>query len=67
MNWLCGGICNKALIIKQQIDLPHLIRREQARRNSEFGTSDGFEFPDKRASVLYLNEWHNQRLRLRVR
>ena len=30
-----------------------LIRREQVSRNSEFGTSGGFEFPDERASVLY--------------
>jgi hypothetical protein len=26
-----------------------LIRHEQFGRNSEFGTSDGFEFPDERA------------------
>jgi hypothetical protein len=44
-----------------------LIRHEQVRRNSEFGTSGGFEFPDERASVLYWNEWHKRRLRLRVR
>ena len=37
------------------------------RRNSEFGNSGGFEFPDHRASVLYWNEWHKRRLRLRVR
>jgi hypothetical protein len=37
-----------------------LIRHEQARRNSEFSTSGGFEFPDERASVVYLNEWHKR-------
>jgi hypothetical protein len=44
-----------------------LIRHEQVRRNSEFGTSGGFEFPSERASVLYWSEWHKRRLRLRVR
>jgi hypothetical protein len=44
-----------------------LIRHEQVRRNSEFGTAGSFEFPDERASVLYWNEWHRRRLRLRVR
>jgi hypothetical protein len=36
------------------------------RRNSEFGTSGGFELSDERASVLYWYEWHKRRLRLRV-
>jgi len=37
------------------------------RRNSEFGTSGGFELSDERSSVLYWYEWHKRRLRLRVR
>jgi hypothetical protein len=41
--------------------------RRHTRRNSEFGTSGGFEFPGKSASVVYWNEWHKRLLRLRVR
>jgi hypothetical protein len=41
--------------------------QQTVRRNSDFGTSGGFELTDERASVLYWNEWHKRRLRLRVR
>jgi hypothetical protein len=61
-----GGQMNGDFCAEKGITVD-LIRHEQARRNSEFGTSGGFEFPDERASVVYWNEWHKRLLRLRVR
>jgi serine/threonine protein kinase len=54
-------------ILPAQFSSDPVHKQRSVRRNSEFGTSGGFEFPDERASVLYWNEWHKRRLRLRVR
>jgi hypothetical protein len=62
-----SGLVEAVLLFSNDSFKALVIRHEQVRRNGEFGTSGGFEFPDERASVLYWNEWHKRRLRLRVR
>jgi hypothetical protein len=71
MQWFVNLMEELRIEIPSMRNAPSTHHRDSeqrtVRRNSEFGTSGGFELSDERASVLYWNGWHKRRLRFQVR